>query len=88
MLEDASAVHFNLLNEVLNVPLHGVPVRFDGVKCDMVIAAPRFETSRMLKLSYDIAPYGLGSMPPERSQPVQVLPMVLTRASVNDSADV
>ena len=40
MLEDASAVHFNnLLNKVLNVPLHGVQVRFDGVKCNMVLAA-------------------------------------------------
>jgi hypothetical protein len=81
-------VHFNMLNEVLNVPLHGVPVRFDGVKCNMVLSAPRFEASRMLKLSYVIPPYSLGSMPPERGQLVQVLPRVLTCASVDDSADV
>jgi hypothetical protein len=42
-------VHFNLLDEVLNVPLHGMPVRFDRVKRDMVLATPRFETVRMFK---------------------------------------
>ncbi len=43
MLEDASAVRFNLLDEVLNVPLHCMPVEFDRVKRDLVLAAPRFE---------------------------------------------
>jgi hypothetical protein len=59
VLEDASAVHFHLLYEVLNVPLHGMPVRFDGVKRDLVLAAPRFETVRF-KFSCAIAAYGLG----------------------------
>ena len=44
VLDDASAVHFNLLDEVLNIPLHGVPVRFDRAKLNMVLAATRFET--------------------------------------------
>ena len=52
----------------------------------MVLAVTRFETSRMLKLSCSIAPYGLGSMPPDRSQLVQVLPRVLTQTQPSDAS--
>ena len=41
MLEDASAVDFHLLNKVLNVSLHDMPVRFDGVERDFMFASPR-----------------------------------------------
>jgi hypothetical protein len=62
VLEDAPAAHFHLLDEVLNVPLHGMPVRCDGVKRDPVLAAPRFEIVRF-KFSCTVAAYGLGILP-------------------------
>ena len=37
MLEDTSAVDFHLLNKVLNVSLHGMPVRLDGVERDLCL---------------------------------------------------
>ena len=61
VLEDASAVRFHLLDEVLNVPLHCMPVEFDRVKHDLVLAAPRFEAVSVHKFSCAIAAYGLGS---------------------------
>jgi hypothetical protein len=88
VLEDASAVRFNLLDEVLNVTLHYMPVKFDRVKDDLVFAASRFEDVSVHKFSCAIAAYGLGSMPPERGQLVQVLPRVLTCASVDHSTEV
>ena len=77
-------MHFHLLDEVLNVPLHGMPVLFDGVKRDLVLAAPRFETVRMFKFSS----YGLGIILPERGQLVQVMPWVLARFSIDHSTEV
>ena len=40
MLEDTSVVDFHLLNKVLNVSLHGMLVRLDGVERDVVFATP------------------------------------------------
>jgi hypothetical protein len=87
VLEDASAVHFHLLDEVLNVPLHGMQVRFDGVKRDPVLAVPRFETVRF-KFSCAINAYGLGILPPEPGKLVQVPPWVLARFSIDHSTEV
>jgi hypothetical protein len=64
-------VDFHLLNKVLNVPLHGVPVRLDGVERDCVFATPRFETVRMFEFSCTIAAYSLGVLTPEHGQLVQ-----------------
>ena len=55
------AVRFHLLDEVLNVPLHCMPVEFDRFKHDLVLAAPRFEAVSVHKFSCAIAAYGLGS---------------------------
>jgi hypothetical protein len=87
VLEDASAVDFHLLNKVLNVSLHGMPVRLDGVERDFVFATPRFETIRMFEFSCAIAAYCLGVVTPERGQLVQFLPWVLSRFSINHSAE-
>ena len=78
---------FHLLNKVLNVPLHGVPVRLDGVERDFVFATPRFETVRMFEFSCTIAAYSLWVVTPEYGQLVQELPWVLSRFSVNHSAE-
>jgi hypothetical protein len=88
VLEDASDVRFNLLDEVLNVPLYCMQVEFDRVKHDLVLAASRFETVSVHKFTCAIAAYGLGSMPPERTKLVQVLPRVLTCASVDHITEV
>jgi hypothetical protein len=63
VLDDASAVHFNLLDEVLNIPLHGVPVRFDRAKLNMVLAATRFETVVIFKFGAIVAYAALGVCP-------------------------
>jgi hypothetical protein len=88
VLEDASAVRFNLLDEVLNVPLHCMQVEFDRVKRDLVLAATHFEAASVHKFNGAIAAYSLGSTPPDRGQLVQVLPRVLTCASVDHSTEV
>jgi hypothetical protein len=88
MLEDASAVRFNLLDEVLNVTLHCMPVEFDRVKHDLVLVSPSFEAVSVHKFSCAIAAYGLGSMPPECGQLVQVLPRILTCANVDHRTEV
>ena len=80
-------MNFHLLNKVFNVPLHGVPVRLDSTEHDVVFATPRFETIRVLEFSCTIASYGLGVMTPESGQLVQELPWVLSRFSVNHSAE-
>ena len=78
---------FHLLNKVLNVPLHGVQVRLDGVEHDFVFASPRFETVRMFEFSCTIAACSLGVITPEHGQLVQELPWVLSRFSVNHRAE-
>ena len=87
MLEDTSAVDFHLLNKVLNVSLHGMPVRLDGVERDVVFATPRFETIRMFEFSCAIAAYCLWVLPPERGQLLQFLPWVLSRFGIDHGAE-
>ncbi len=73
-------MHFDLLHEILDVPLHGVSVSFNGVEYNTMSLTPSFEASSMLKFGCAVSSYGLRGMPPERGQLVQVLPRVLTRA--------
>jgi hypothetical protein len=63
----------DLLDEVLNVPLHCMPVEFDRVKHDLVLVGSRFAAVTVHKFSCVITSYGLGSVPPDPCQLVQVL---------------
>jgi hypothetical protein len=87
VLEDTSAVDFHLVNKVLNVSLHGMQVRLDGVERDFVFASPRFETIRMFEFSCVIAAYCLWVVTPDRGQLVQFLPWVLSCFSINHGAE-
>jgi hypothetical protein len=81
-------MHFYLFYEILDAPLHGVSVNFNGVKYNTMSSTPSFEASSMLKFGCAVSSYGLRGMPPERGHRFQVLPRVLTRASVDDRAEV
>jgi hypothetical protein len=81
-------MHFYLLYEILDAPLHGVSVSFNGVEYNTMSSTPSFEASSMLKFGCAVSSYGLRGMPPKRGQRVQVLPRVLTRASVDNGAKV
>jgi hypothetical protein len=48
-------------DKVLNVPLHGMMVRCDGVERDLVLSIPHLETVRMFEFSGAITAKGLGA---------------------------
>ncbi len=80
-------MHFDLLHEILDLPLHGVSVSFNGVECNTMSSTPSFEASSMLEFGCAVSSYGLRVIPPERGQLVQVLlSRVLTHASVDDGS--
>jgi hypothetical protein len=88
VLKDVSTIHFDLFYEILDAPLHGVSVSFNGVEYNIISSTPSFETRSMLKFGCAVSSYGLRGMPPDRGQLVQVLSRVLTRASIDDRAEV
>jgi hypothetical protein len=49
------------MGPVLDVPLHGMRVRSDGVEHDLVLATPHLKTVRICEFSSAIAAYGLGA---------------------------
>jgi hypothetical protein len=50
VLKDASTMHFDLLYEILDAPLHGVSVSFNGVEYNTISSMTSFEARSMLKL--------------------------------------
>ena len=59
MLKGASAMHFDLLHEILDVPLHGVSVSFNGVEYNTMSSTTCFEASSMLEFGCAVSSYGL-----------------------------
>jgi hypothetical protein len=59
-LEQRGCVPPSTWGQVLDVPLHGMLVRSDGVEHDLVLATPHWKTVRIFECSGAIAAYGLG----------------------------